>query len=269
MEYSLGFVAKKLISGFLQPLPFLLIVMACGLLLVWLTRFQKSGKSLLTFSWLSLLLISLQPVADKLLLPIESQFKTFDAKAVLIQHPNIQYVVVLGGGHAYHPNWAPSSNVLNNSLPRVIEGIRIYRDIPGSKLIFTGGPALNLRTAAQSAQAVAESLGVVEQDILRSDTPKDTAQEARAVKEMIGDADFVLVTSANHLPRAVKAFELEGLKPIPAPANQLAMTNQMPFWEKWYPSALYLSHFERVWSEYMGQGWQSLMHKDKASSHSQ
>ncbi|SET01086.1 envelope biogenesis factor ElyC [Thorsellia anophelis] len=261
MDYSFGFIAKKLISGMLQPLPLLLLFMAIGLLLVWLTRFQKTGKSLLTFSWISLFLISLQPVADSLLLPIETQYTTFDANTIKLKHPEIKYIVVLGGGHAYHPNWAPSSNILNNSLPRIIEGIRIHKEIPGSKLIFTGGPALNSRTAAQSAEAVALSIGVQPEEIIRSDTPKDTAQEARAVKDIVGKDSFILVTSANHLPRAVKAFELEGLSPIPAPANQLAMTNNMPFWEKWFPSALYLSHFERVWSELMGQGWQALMHQ--------
>lgn len=35
------------------------------------------------------------------------------------------------------------------------------------------------------------------------DLPKDTEEEAAAVKQAIGDAPFLLVTSASHLPRAM------------------------------------------------------------------
>ena len=58
------------------PLPLLLLIIALGLGLVWFSRFQKSGKTLITFGWLVLLLLSLQPVADKLLRPIENTYPT-------------------------------------------------------------------------------------------------------------------------------------------------------------------------------------------------
>ena len=65
------FTLKKYIGGMMLPLPLLLIIIALGLALVWFSRFQKSGKTLITFGWLLLLLLSLQPVADSLLKPIE------------------------------------------------------------------------------------------------------------------------------------------------------------------------------------------------------
>ena len=40
--------------------------------------------------------------------------------------------MVLGGGYT-DPNWAPSSNLINNSLPRLNEGIRLWLANPGSK----------------------------------------------------------------------------------------------------------------------------------------
>ncbi|MBZ4256352.1 hypothetical protein LAN29_22530, partial [Mycobacterium tuberculosis] len=50
-------------------------------------------------------------------------------------------VVVLGGGYTWNPEWAPSSNLINNSLPRLTEGIRLWPANPGSKMIFTGAAA--------------------------------------------------------------------------------------------------------------------------------
>lgn len=252
------FSLKKMVGGILQPLPFFLLLMGFSLCLLWFSRWQKSAKSLLTISWLSLFLLSLQPVADSLLLPLESDYSTYNVSDTTENKSTLKYVVVLGGGHVYNPDWAPSSNILNNSLPRINEGIRIYRDLPEAKLIFTGGPSLNLRSAAESAQEVAISLGVPKSDILLADKAKDTEEEAEAVKSMVGDSPFILVTSANHLPRAIGIFHRHGLKPIAAPANQLAITTPITVWEKWLPSAQYLSHSERVWYEYIGSVWNLL-----------
>lgn len=57
---------------------------------------------------------------------------------------------------------------------------------------------------------VAESLGVPRSDIIVLDRPKDTEEEALAVKRAIGDAPFLLVTSASHLPRAMIFFRHAG-----------------------------------------------------------
>jgi uncharacterized SAM-binding protein YcdF (DUF218 family) len=102
-----------------------------------------------------LLLLSLQPVADSLLKPIEDKYPTWRGEQ------RVQYVVVLGGGYTWNPDWAPSSNLINNSLPRLTEGIRLWHENPGSKLIFTGAAAkTNPVSTAEAGARVAESLGV-------------------------------------------------------------------------------------------------------------
>ncbi len=73
----------------------------------------------------------------------------------------------------------------------------------GSKLIFTGGVAkTNTVSTAEVGARVAQSLGVPREQIITLDLPKDTEEEAAAVKQAIGDCLFLLVTSASHLPRA-------------------------------------------------------------------
>jgi len=113
-------------------------------------------------------------------------------------------------------------------------------------------------SSAEVAAKVAISLGVPESDILKVDTPRDTQQEAKQVKALIGQQPMVLVTSANHLPRAMIFFHQQGLTPIPAPANQLAIDSPLNPWERILPSPQFLSHSERVWYESMGRVWQWL-----------
>ncbi|MCK6872728.1 envelope biogenesis factor ElyC [Enterobacter roggenkampii] len=247
------FTLKKYIGGMMLPLPLLLIIIALGLALVWFSRFQKSGKTLITFGWLVLLLLSLQPVADGLLRPIENRYPTWQG------NQKVAYIVVLGGGYTWDPDWAPSSNLINNSLPRLNEGIRLWLANPGSKMIFTGAAAkTNPVSTAEAGARVAESLGVPRSSIITLDSPKDTEEEAAAVKQAIGEAPFLLVTSASHLPRAMIFFEKQSLHPLPAPANQMAIDAPLNPWERVIPSPMWLMHSDRVGYETLGRLWQWL-----------
>lgn len=247
------FTLKKIVGGLMLPLPLLLLVIGAGIALVWFSRWQKTGKVFISVGWLMLLLLSIQPVADRLLKPIEESYPTWHGSE------RVQYIVVLGGGYTWNESWAPSSNLIGNSLPRLNEGIRLWRANPGAKMIFTGAAAItNPVSTAEAGARVAESLGVPRSDIITLDQPKDTEEEAAAVKQAIGDAPFLLVTSASHLPRAMIFFKHVGLKPLPAPANQLAIDSPLNPWERAIPSPVWLMHSDRVGYETLGRIWQWL-----------
>lgn len=87
------FTLKKVLGGMMLPLPLLLLLIALGIALLWFSRFQRTGKLCVSLGWLLLLLLSLQPVADSLLKPIEDKYPTWRGEK------RVQYVVVLGGGY--------------------------------------------------------------------------------------------------------------------------------------------------------------------------
>ncbi len=247
------FALKKLIGGLLLPLPLLLVLMIIALLLLWFSRWQKTGKIILSVGCLMLALISLQPIADRLLAPTESRYPTWR------NQQQVDYVVVLGGGYTWNPDWAPGSNMIGNSLPRLVEGIRLWRQNPGSKMIFTGAAAPgNPVSSAEVTSRVAQSLGVPPDAIVTLDKPRDTRQEAAEVAKVVANRPFLLVTSASHLPRAMIFFQQQGLNPLPAPANQLAITSPLNFWERAVPSPVWLGHSDRAIYEWLGRSWQAL-----------
>ncbi len=251
------FLLKKYVAGFLMPLPLLLLIAFFALALLWFTRWQKTGKSLLTVVLVLLTILGIQPVADTLLMPSE---KEYQARYELRENSqqDVNYIVVLGGGFTYNPEWAPSSNLINNSLFRVAEGVRLYYRNPNSTLIFTGGAGVNPISSAEVAAKVAQSLGVPAEKTIALSIPKDTEEEAYEVDKLIGKKPFLLVTSANHLARAERFFLARGMHPIVAPANQLAITSPLHPWEKYFPSATYFQHSERAWYEFLGSMWQSI-----------
>ncbi|MDC9593825.1 envelope biogenesis factor ElyC [Xenorhabdus sp. IM139775] len=256
------FLLKKYIGSLLMPLPLMIIVSFTALLLLWFSRWQKTGKAILSLSWLTLLLLSLQPIADKLLLPVEGKYvQRYEPDATAIPSHStapVKYIVVLGGGFTYNPQWAPSANLISNSLPRVTEGIRLYHLNSGAKMIFTGGKGVNAMSSAEVAAMVAQSLGIPVEDTIALKKPLDTEEEAAEVEKVVGQQPFILVTSANHMERSLQFFEQRGLHPIAGPANQLAITTPLYPWEKYIPSPYYLSHTERAWYETLGQIWQAI-----------
>lgn len=107
------------------------------------------------------------------------------------------------------------------------EGIRLYSQYPGAKLIFTSGHGNNLMSNAKVAAKIALSLGVPETVIITLTKPRDTQGEALEVEKIAGRQPFLLVTSANHMTRAERFFLARNMHPITAPANQLSITSPL------------------------------------------
>lgn len=91
------FLLKKYLGSLIMPLPLLLIIAFFALILLWFTRWQKTGKSVLTIVIVLLTLLGMQPVADTLLMPSE---KAYQARYELRENSpqDVNYIVVLGGG---------------------------------------------------------------------------------------------------------------------------------------------------------------------------
>ena len=87
--------------------------------------------------------------------------------------------------------------------------------------------------------------------IMLSDKALDTHDEAMHVKNLAGSDAFVLVTSASHMLRAVKLFENQGLKPIPAPAYYRSKGEP----EYFIPDAANIKTCHMAVHEYLGLAW--------------
>jgi hypothetical protein len=84
------FIAKKVATLMLMPLSICAVLIAIGVLLMW-RRKDKTGKLLVTATGLLLFALSYDPVADRIIAPLENRHPP------LIDLNHIQWVVVLGG----------------------------------------------------------------------------------------------------------------------------------------------------------------------------
>lgn len=209
---DIGFFLKKMIAYFLEPFGMVVALLIVGLFFLLINK-HKYSKIFLSLSVCILCLYSYPPFANLLVENLENKYSKYDYKS------NIKYIHVLGSGHNVDPEQPLSSQVGGASIKRDIEGIIIHSQIEDSLLIFTGyGGSTDIPTAVMNAD-LALALGVKAENILVNGLPKDTMEEALYTKSIVGEENFILVTSASHMPRAMMLFESLGMHPIAAPTN--------------------------------------------------
>jgi uncharacterized SAM-binding protein YcdF (DUF218 family) len=170
----------------------------------------------------------------------------------------IRFVVVLGSANTTDPA-IPESNQLNTaSLYRLVEGIRIQRQLPQTFLILSGGANQDPRANAAVAGRVAESLGVDSGRLVTEERPRDTAEEAEMLQPMLKDMPFILVTSAAHMERAMKLFREAGTHPIAAPTDFLIKNNNQLTSTSFVPTCENLGLSQRMIYEWAAQAWNSV-----------
>lgn len=241
---------KALVATLAMPFPVFLVLVATGILLRIAGR-RRVGGIVMAGGVLLLALAAWGPVAEGLLAPLENRYPPVTDVSGL---DNVAAVVVLGGGWQPKPEWPVTSQLHESSAIRLFEGLRLLRAWPQARLIVSGASWRgDLEPVAFGYAKAARELGVSEERITILDTPVDTAQEAYTVRAALGaEPRFVLVTSASHMPRAMRHFQWVGLDPIPAPTQYLTGRLKREWLEFWIPSANHLRKTERACYEYLG-----------------
>lgn len=236
MEFNLNliaFIIKKIVSILLMPSSWWFIIGMVGLWYLYHNKIKRA-KKILTISFVWIILISYAPFANFLISPLERKYPILNTENI---PKNIKYALILGGGID----------------SRTWEIMRLYHKIPNLKIITSGRSILKKISEAEETQIRLISCGVDKDDIIMNKSPKDTEEEALALKKLIGtEQPFILVTSAYHLPRSMLLFKSMGLNPIPAPSDfQIEDTDGIFS----IPSPTQMRKTEKAWHEYIGILW--------------
>ncbi len=232
--------------------------MACGLLFLCFSRKQYVGKVLITLGFILLVISSYESVSGRIIRTLESQYPPIDLSQVMAPggtahtQESVKWIVVLASGIAGDATLPYQLRVSHHSRVRLMEGIRLHRLLPGSKIILTGGTGFEGSPEATTMSRVAEELGVSRADMVLEVESRDTKDHPLYVRDIVHDEPFILVTSAFHMPRAVRLFKKQGLFPIPASTGQ--WVPPMQFWSlvNFFPSSSGVRLAELAYHEYMG-----------------
>jgi uncharacterized SAM-binding protein YcdF (DUF218 family) len=256
------FIIKKLVSAFMMPMTIGLGIVAVGVILLWFTRRQRAGRIVVTVGFGLLTLFGYSGVADLFLVPLENDFQPLlvEGRTAPLDEKARQarWIVVLGGGHSIDASLPPNTELSEMTLARLIEGLRLKKQLPQAKVVLSGGFGTAGVTHADLLAGTALALGFPREDLVLEKRTWDTADEARLIGATVGADPFILVSSASHLPRAVSLFRKQGKEPLPSPTDYTVIDTPGVELNDFFPSATGVGKLERAWHEYIGRAWSKM-----------
>jgi uncharacterized SAM-binding protein YcdF (DUF218 family) len=170
-------------------------------------------------------------------------------------------IVVLGTGFNPDAELPANSRVGGAFLSRLLEGIRVLRAKPNSRLIVSIAGESPTDAKEQFWSEMKPLLGIDDAETLLLTTAESTLDEARLVIPLHNAQPLVLATSAGHMPRAVRIFADEGLEVLPAPTDYgfvRAGSSKDRIWPRWIPSTDGLASNHAFLYESVATIWQRI-----------
>lgn len=226
------------------------MVMICALLgLVMLcTRLPKVwGLALCALSVSGYIIFATGPIAMGLLGYLEYQIPS----ASIAERVGARTIVVLAA-HAERDLAIPLSSRINEGAAfRLIETISLFQSGTNPAVIVTGeGDTPHIM------KEVLVSAGIPSAHITVDDQSWSTYESGRNLAPALGDVPFLLVTSAGHMPRAIKVFRKAGTNPCAVPTHFLTRSNWMAI--QYLPSPRHLVYSDLAVSEYEALVWYAI-----------
>jgi uncharacterized SAM-binding protein YcdF (DUF218 family) len=138
--------------------------------------------------------------------------------SVLHPDPAMSDIVVLSANALEPGNDLPvNARMSLESSVRFLEGVRLQRAIPGSRLLVSVGDQLDPAGADRALDEVAELYGLDRPQLVAVAGGVNTRSEAALLRNHAIANPFYLVTSDYHMPRAMMIFRQAGLAPVAAP----------------------------------------------------
>lgn len=228
------FYLSKLFWFVANPGNAFLIALLVGLFLT-STRFRRIGKWLVGLAVCFALLTTFVPVGPFMLKVLEDRFPPPQSLP-----GRIDGIVVLGG--VIDPAMSEERRrlVINGAIERITMSATLAHMNPEAKLVFTGGSGSLMRQHMKEADYVAdlyEALGIPRERMILERESRNTWENAKFTMEMVSPKqgeNWILVTSAFHMPRAIGVFRRVGWEMIPYPVdyiirNKLSVPSPLDF----------------------------------------
>jgi uncharacterized SAM-binding protein YcdF (DUF218 family) len=206
------FFLSKIFWVIIRPETLLLLLFVFGILFHRL-RWPKLPFRLLASATLLLVVIAIFPLGDAFLAPLERKYSA---------GPSIDQVagiVVLGGGEADIQSSVWGLPMTGEAGERFLTAFTLAQQHPQALVLFTGGSGrlLGGKSGADIAEDIFLGAGLPGERLILEHASRNTAENATMSLELAPDhveGDWLLVTSAFHMRRAVASFCAAGWKNI-------------------------------------------------------
>ena len=204
------FVMSKTVGILLQPSNDLLLTGLFGLVLC-ATRFKRAGRRLMGVSLVLLAIAGFFPVGAALSHVLENRFPPWNPARGAPDG-----IVVLGGALDPALSQARGAPQLSGQAERITVVAKLAREFPKARIVYTAGNAALFPHAPAEADYVLplwESFGIARDRVTLETRSRNTYENAAFTKALVKPkpgSHWLLVTSAQHMPRAIGCFRRVG-----------------------------------------------------------
>jgi uncharacterized SAM-binding protein YcdF (DUF218 family) len=234
-----SFIILKILAQFASPMGVFTAGLVAAAVLA-LLRLPRLARLVAGVAIAQLIVFSLYPVSNALMLPLEDE-----ARAEAAAAPACCYdaIVVLGGsiGPAVPP-LRPDPELFDSS-DRVWHAARLFHRGLAPRIIVSGGSFLvatgqapPTQTEALAMRQFLVALGVPESAIVMEGKSLNTIENMRETRALVGTAHVALVTSGFHMPRALRLARKAGLDAEAFPTDWQVLPAASPWRESLTPS---------------------------------
>ena len=213
------FPLSKILWVFIDPGNVLIFCLLSGVILSW-TRWRRAARWLLSGTALFALLLAIAPVGETLILKLENRFPR-----VVALPDEVEGIIVLGGVIDQFVSKDRGAIAINGAVERLTEFAKLARKYPRARLVFSGGSGVLRDQSLKEAHfviPVIKDLGINKHRIVLEDQSRNTYENALFSKKIVQPSDegqWILITSAFHMPRATGVFRKTGWEIIPYPVD--------------------------------------------------
>lgn len=229
----------------LVPSGWMAILLGLSLALLPFSGFRRVAVATLLSCTAIYGLFGLGPIVYALLAPLE---RAYPALTDLSAVKQIDTIVVLTGYGSRNQQLPPGNHLNVSSTYRLVHGLWLLTAQPQPRMLISGS-----RESAEAMRAVALALGVPSGRVLLDSEAQDTGASAEHMQLLLAGNRCALVTSAGHMPRAMRTFRRHGFKCIPAPIEFYTIY-PMSFFD-FLPSAHNLMLSDLALHEYLALAW--------------
>lgn len=200
---TLFFYISKIIWLLVSPDSLLLILILLSLVLLSIGK-QKQGKFLLSSVSAILIIIAFFPIGEWLLYPLESRFQTNPTLP-----EKVDGIIVLSGAENAELSHIWQQVELGAAAERDLTFLKLARQYPNAKLVFTGGSGSLTKQqfkGADVAKNLFKQLNFDTKRIIFERKSRNTYENIIYSKKLINpkkNNNWILITTGWHMPRSV------------------------------------------------------------------
>lgn len=204
------FYLSKIGYFFVQPSNVLVALVVLGLFLLLSRRLRRWGLRGVWLGAAGLVICGFSPAANYLIVPLEDRFSRPEALGVY------DGVIILGGAVDTVVTGARGDLALTLSAERLTVAAWLARELPDAKIIHTGGQGVLISgqvSESEGASRLFQDFGIAPDRILLEDASRNTWENAVLTKQLVNPQpgqNWLLVTSAYHMPRSIGVFRTAG-----------------------------------------------------------